>query len=113
MKLVTCVIRPESLEAVTKALDQLQAVGGMTITEVRGFGRQKGHVEHYRGEEYTIRFISKVKVEMAVQDEKVPRVMAAVAETARTGAVGDGKVFVLEVHSAMRVRTGEQGASAL
>ena len=113
MKLVSCLIRPESLDAVKEALDQLHVVGGMTITEVRGFGRQKGQVEHYRGEEYTIRFLPKVKVEVAIQGEDVDQVMTAVGKAARTGAVGDGKVFVLEMHSAVRVRTGERGSRAL
>ncbi len=113
MKLVWCVIRPESLEAVKEALNTLQAVGGMTITDVRGFGRQRGQVEHYRGGEYQIRFLPKVRVEVAVRDEDLERVMAAISKAARTGQVGDGKLFILEVTSALRIRTGERGASAL
>lgn len=113
MKLVVCIIRPESLEAVKEALDKLQFVGGMTITEVRGFGRQKGQVEHYRGEAYTIRFLPKVKVEVAVREEHVEPVLATIAKAARTGRVGDGKVFVMDMHSAVRIRTGEKGASVL
>ena len=112
MKLVSCVIRPEKLDAVTAALDK-QHVVGMTLTDVRGFGRQKGHIEHYRGGEYTIRFISKVKVDVVVQDEDVNKTMNAIEQAARTGKVGDGKIFVIEVPNAMRIRTGEKGTSAL
>jgi nitrogen regulatory protein PII len=112
MKMVSCIIRPEKLDAVTQALDK-QHVVGMTLTDVRGFGRQKGHVEHYRGGEYTIRFIPKVKVDIVVQDEDVSKVMSAIESTARTGKVGDGKIFVIEVPNAMRIRTGEKGTSAL
>ncbi len=112
MKLVSCVIRPEKLDAVTAALDKLHVVG-MTLTDVRGFGRQKGHVEHYRGGEYAIRFISKVKVDIVVQDEDVSETMSAIEKAARTGKVGDGKIFVLDVPNAMRIRTGEKGTSAL
>ena len=113
MSLVSCIIRPESLDAVRDALDALGVVGGITITDVRGFGRQKGQVEHYRGGEYTIRFISKVKLDIAVQAEHVDRVTAAIAAAARTGQVGDGKIFVMEMRNAMRIRTGERGALAL
>ncbi len=113
MKLVVCIIRPESLEAVKELLDKLQFVGGMTITEVRGFGRQKGQVEHYRGEAYTIRFIPKIKVEVAVQEAHIEQVMTTIGSAARTGRVGDGKVFVMDMRSAVRIRTGEKGASVL
>src|SRR3954447_21602917 len=99
MKMVSGIIRPEKLEAVTDALKK-QHIVGMTVTDVRGFGRQKGQVEHYRGEEYTIRFISKVKMDLVVQDEDVNKVMAAIAEAARTGNVGDGKLFVVDVPNA-------------
>lgn len=112
MKMVSCIMRPEKLDAVTSALDK-QHITGMTLTDVRGFGRQKGQVEHYRGGEYTIRFISKVKVDVVVQDEDVPKVLTAISEAARTGSVGDGKIFVLDVPHAMRIRTGEKGTSAL
>ena len=112
MKLVSCIIRPEKLDAVTDALDK-QHIVGMTVTDVRGFGRQKGQVEHYRGGEYTIRFINKVKLEIVVQDEDVSKVLTTVGKVARTGSVGDGKVFVLDVSNAMRIRTGEHGTSAL
>ena len=113
MKLVSCVIRPESLDAVKEALNKLSGVGGMTITEVRGFGRQKGQVEHYRGGEYTIRFLSKVRVDVAVHAEDVEGVVGAISKAGRTGQVGDGKIFVFGVSDAMRIRTGERGSSAL
>jgi nitrogen regulatory protein PII len=85
----------------------------MTVSDVRGFGRQKGMVEHYRGGEYVIKFIAKVKLEIVVQDQDASKVMEAIGETARTGKVGDGKIFVLDVDNAMRIRTGEKGTSAL
>ena len=112
MKLVTCIIRPEKLDAVTDALDKSHIVG-MTVTDVRGFGRQKGQVEHYRGGEYTIRFVPKVRLDIVVQDQDVDKVFSVVGDVARTGNVGDGKVFVLDVPNAMRIRTGEKGTSAL
>lgn len=112
MKMVSCIVRPEKLDAVTIALSG-QNIVGMTLSDVRGFGRQKGQVEHYRGEEYTIRFIPKVKVDVVVQDGEVDKVMSAIAEAARTGNVGDGKIFVLDVPNAMRIRTGEKGSTAL
>lgn len=112
MKLITCVIRPDKLDAVTTALDK-QHIVGMTVTDVRGFGRQKGQVEHYRGGEYTIRFIPKVKLDVVVQDADTEPVMATIGRVARTGNIGDGKVFVFEVKDAMRIRTGERGTSAL
>ena len=112
MKMVTCIIRPDKLDAVTDALDKEHIVG-MTASDVRGFGRQKGQVEHYRGGEYTIRFIAKVRLDIVVQDQDVEKVLAAVSKIARTGSVGDGKIFVLSVENAMRIRTGEKGTSAL
>jgi nitrogen regulatory protein PII len=112
MKMVTCVIRPEKLEAITDTLDKLHIVG-MTVTDVRGFGRQKGQVEHYRGGEYTIRFINKVRLDLVVQDEDVKKVLEAVSKVARTNNVGDGKIFVTPVENALRIRTGEVGTSAL
>src|SRR5438552_17047940 len=105
MKMVSCVIRPEKLEDVTSAIDKLHVVG-MTLTDVRGFGRQKGQVEHYRGGKYTIRFIPKVKMDVVVQDEDVTETMNAIERAARTGRVGDGKIFVLDLPNAMRIRTG-------
>ena len=112
MKLITCVIRPERLEAVTDALNK-QGIVGMTVTDVRGFGRQKGQVEHYRGEEYRIRFIQKVRLDIVVQEEDVQGVMSTIAQAAHTGNIGDGKIFVVNVADAMRIRTKEQGTSAL
>ena len=112
MKMVTAIVRPEKLEPITSALDKLHIVG-MTVTDVRGFGRQKGQVEHYRGGEYTIRFINKVRLDVVVQDEDVKKVMDAVSKVARTSNVGDGKIFVTPVDNAMRIRTGEVGTSAL
>jgi nitrogen regulatory protein PII len=112
MKLITCIIRPEKLDEVKEALDKHHVVG-MTVSDVRGFGRQKGMVEHYRGGEYVIKFIAKVKLEIVVQDQDASKVMEAIGETARTGKVGDGKIFVLDVDNAMRIRTGEKGTSAL
>ena len=112
MKLITCIIRPDKLDAVKDALDKKHIVG-MTVTDVRGFGRQKGQVEHYRGEEYTIRFIPKVRLDLVVQDADVDAVMATITKAARTGNIGDGKIFVVNVSDAMRIRTGERGATAL
>ena len=112
MKMVTCIIRPEKLEPITNTLDKLHIVG-MTVTDVRGFGRQKGQVEHYRGGEYTIRFIPKVRIDVVVPDEDVKKVIEAVGRAARTENVGDGKIFVTNVENAMRIRTGEVGTSAL
>ncbi len=113
MRLVSCVVRPERLEAVRDALNSLQVVGGMTLTDVQGFGRQKGHTEHYRGEEYKIRFIPKVRIDVAVPVDAVDRVIEAISTAARTGQVGDGKIFVMDLEGALRIRTGEQGAIAL
>ena len=112
MKLISCIIRPESLEAVKEALNQLP-VGGVTITDVRGFGRQKGQVEHYRGGEYTIRFLPKIRMDMAVHAEDVDQIVTAIGKAGRTGQVGDGKIFIMDLQQALRIRTGEKGASAL
>ncbi len=112
MKLVSCIVRPEKLDAITSSLDK-QNIVGMTVTDVRGFGRQKGQVEHYRGDVYTIRFISKVKIDVVVQDEDVSKVMTTISGIARTGNVGDGKIFVSDVLDAMRIRTGDKGTTAL
>ena len=112
MKMVTCLVRPEKLDPITNILDKLHIVG-MTVTDVRGFGRQKGQVEHYRGGEYTIRFIPKVRIDIVVQDEDVKKVIDAVTGAARTQKVGDGKIFVTPVENAVRIRTGELGTSAL
>ena len=112
MKMITCVIRPDKLTAVTDALDK-QHIVGMTVTDVGGFGRQKGQVEHYRGGEYTIRFIPKVRVDIVVQEQDAEAVITTIGKIARTGNIGDGKVFVVDVKDAMRIRTGERGTSAL
>src|ERR1043165_9634193 len=100
MKMVSCIIRPEKLDAVTSALDK-QHVVGMTLSDVRGFGRQKGQVEHYRGGKYTIRFIAKVRMDLVVQDEDVSKIINAIEQSVRTGKVGDGKIFVIDVPNAM------------
>ena len=112
MKLVTCVIRPDKLDAVADALDK-QHIVGMTVSDVRGFGRQKGQVEHYRGGEYTIRFIPKVKIDLVVQDQDVETAITTIGKVARTGNIGGGKGFVIDVKDAVRIRTGEKGTSAL
>ncbi len=112
MKLISCVVRPEKLDAVTVALNKVGVVG-MTVTDVRGFGRQKGQKEHYRGEEYTIRFLPKVKLEIVVQEDEVGKATKAISDAARTGNIGDGKIFVIDVKDAVRIRTGEQGTVAL
>ena len=112
MKKVEAVIKPFKLDDVKEALTQL-GVYGMTVTEVRGFGRQKGHTELYRGSEYTIDFLPKVKIEVVVSDELVDKVVSAIASAAKTGSIGDGKVFVLPMSEAIRIRTGEKGESAI
>jgi nitrogen regulatory protein P-II 1 len=112
MKKIEAVIKPFKLDDVKEALTQL-GVFGMTVTEVRGFGRQKGHTELYRGSEYTIDFLPKVKIEVVVPDELVDKVVSAIASAAKTGSIGDGKVFVLPIGEAIRIRTGEKGESAI
>ena len=112
MKLITAVIKPFKLEEVKDAL-AAAGVEGMTVTEVKGFGRQKGHTEIYRGSEYTVDFLPKVKLEVAVADEIVALVVEAIVKGARTGKIGDGKVFVLPLEEVVRIRTDERGESAL
>ncbi len=112
MKKVEAVIKPFKLDDVKEALTQL-GVFGMTVTEVRGFGRQKGHTELYRGSEYTIDFLPKVKIEVVVPNEMVDKVVSAIVSAAKTGSIGDGKVFVLPIGEAVRIRTGEKGESAI
>jgi nitrogen regulatory protein P-II 2 len=112
MKFVIAIIQPHRLDPVREAL-QVLGVSGMTVTEVRGYGRQRGQKEIYRGAEYTISFIPKMKIEVAVSNERAPDVVAAIQEGARTGKVGDGKIFVLDLESALRVRTGETDGDAL
>ena len=112
MKLIIAIIKPFKLEEVKTALAEI-GVEGMTVTEVKGFGRQKGHTEIYRGSEYTVDFLPKVKVEIVVVDSIVPKVIEAVVKAAKTGKIGDGKVFVLPVESAVRIRTEEVGEKAV
>ncbi|HKZ07785.1 MAG TPA: P-II family nitrogen regulator [Methylomirabilota bacterium] len=112
MKKIEAVIKPFKLDDVKEALTQL-GVFGMTVTEVRGFGRQKGHTELYRGSEYTIDFLPKVKIEVVVGNDMVDKVVSAIASAAKTGSIGDGKVFVLPLGEAIRIRTGEKGETAI
>ena len=112
MKKIEAIIKPFKLDDVKEALTELGVIG-MTVTEVRGFGRQKGHTELYRGSEYTIDFLPKVKIELVVADQIVEKVVAAIVAAARTGSIGDGKVFVMPMGEAIRIRTGEKGESAI
>lgn len=112
MKFIIAIIKPFKLEEVKEALSAI-GVEGMTATEVKGFGRQKGHVEIYRGSEYTVDFLPKVKIELAVADSIVDSAVKAITEKARTGKIGDGKIFVLELVEALRIRTGENGDQAI
>ncbi len=112
MKKVEAIIKPFKLDEVKDALNEI-GVQGMTVTEVKGFGRQKGHVELYRGAEYDIAFVPKVKIEVVVPDAIADRVVSMITEKARTGKIGDGKVFVSNLEEAIRIRTGERGEAAL
>jgi nitrogen regulatory protein P-II 1 len=112
MKLVTAIVKPFVLEDVKGALEQI-GVLGMTVSEVQGYGRQKGHTEVYRGAEYSVDFVPKVRVEVVADDTLADKVVDAVVEAARTGKIGDGKVWVTPVESVVRVRTGERGADAI
>lgn len=112
MKKIECIIRPFKLEDVKEALSKV-GVQGMTVSEVKGFGRQKGHTELYRGSEYTIEFLPKIKLEVVVSDENVEKIIEAVMQAASTGRIGDGKIFVLPVEEAIRIRTGERGIAAI
>ena len=112
MKMVTAIIKPFKLDEVREALSGI-GVQGITVTEVKGFGRQKGHTELYRGAEYVVDFLPKVKIEAAVDDTIVERVIEAVEAAARTGKIGDGKIFVSPVEAAIRIRTGERDQAAL
>jgi nitrogen regulatory protein PII len=112
MKMVVAYIKPFKLDEVKAAVQEI-GVTGMSVTEVKGFGRQKGHTELYRGSEYHTDFIPKVKLEMVLPDDLVDRVIAAISDKARTGKIGDGKIFVLSVDSALRIRTGETGNEVL
>ena len=112
MKMVTAIVKPFKLDEVREALSAI-GVQGITVTEVKGFGRQKGHTELYRGAEYVVDFLPKVKIEAAVDDAIVDRVIEAIESAARTGKIGDGKVFVFDLEQVIRIRTGETGAEAL
>ena len=112
MKLVMAIIKPFKLDEVREALVGL-GLEGMTVTEVKGYGRQKGHKEIYRGAEYTVNFVPKVKIEVVVPTDRVDATVAAIAKAARTGQIGDGKIFVAEVSHTMRIRTGETDGNAL
>jgi nitrogen regulatory protein P-II 2 len=112
MKLVTAIIKPFKLDEVREALSAI-GVQGITVTEVKGFGRQKGHTELYRGAEYVVDFLPKVKVEAAVKAELVDQVIEAIQNSAKTGKIGDGKIFVYNLEQAIRIRTGESGPDAL
>ena len=112
MKQVTAIIKPFKLDEVREALGEI-GVSGLTVTEVKGFGRQKGHTELYRGAEYVVDFLPKVKVEIVVKDDDVERCIECIVRAAKTGKIGDGKIFVTEVDQAIRIRTGETGDQAV
>ena len=112
MKLVVAIIKPFKLEDVRAALSEI-GIQGLTVYEVKGFGRQKGHTELYRGAEYVVDYLPKTKIEVAIDDDQLDAVIEAIIESARTGKIGDGKIFVLPLENAIRVRTGETGSSAL
>lgn len=112
MKLIIAVIKPFKLEEVKAALADL-SIQGMTVTEVKGFGRQKGHTEIYRGSEYTVDFLPKVKIEIVTSDDIATKAVEAIVKTAKTGKIGDGKVFILNVEDVIRIRTEERGESAI
>ena len=112
MKLITAVIKPFKLDEVKEALKGA-GVNGITVTEVQGFGRQRGHTELYRGAEYRVDFLPKTKIEVAVDDTIVEQVIEAITNVARTGKIGDGKIFVTQIEQAVRIRTGESGAEAV
>jgi nitrogen regulatory protein P-II 2 len=112
MKLVSAVIKPFKLDEVREALSAI-GVQGITVTEVKGFGRQKGHTELYRGAEYVVDFLPKVKIEAAIKEDVLDQVIEAIEKSAKTGKIGDGKIFVFELEQAVRIRTGETGAEAL
>lgn len=112
MKCITAIIKPFRLDDVREALSEI-GIRGMTVSEVKGFGRQKGHTELYRGAEYVIDFLPKIKIETVVEDERVEACIEALTEAARTGRFGDGKIFVSPVDTVVRIRTGERGAAAI
>ena len=112
MKLVTAIIKPFKLDDVREAISEI-GIDGLTVTEVKGFGRQKGHTELYRGAEYQVDFLPKVKLDIAINDDQVERLVEAIVGAAKTGKIGDGKVFVYDLEQAVRIRTGEADADAL
>ncbi len=112
MKKIEAIVKPFKLDDVREALAEI-GIAGMTVTEVKGFGRQKGHTELYRGAEYMVDFLPKMKIELVVDDDTVERVIEAIIKTARTGKIGDGKIFVSSVERAIRIRTGEENSDAL
>jgi nitrogen regulatory protein P-II 2 len=112
MKMITAIIKPFRLDDVREAVGEI-GIQGITVTEVKGFGRQRGHTELYRGAEYVVDFLPKSKIELAVADEIAEQVVEAIASTARTGKVGDGKIFVMDLEQAIRIRTGETGSAAV
>lgn len=112
MKLITAIIKPSKLDDVRQALSSL-GVQGMTVTEVKGFGRQKGHTELYRGAEYVVDFLPKTKIEVAVSSDMVERAIETILQSARTGKIGDGKIFVYDLEQVVRIRTSETGTNAL
>jgi nitrogen regulatory protein P-II 1 len=112
MRKIEAIIKPFKLDDIKEALNQI-GIQGMTITEVKGYGRQKGHTELYRGAEYVVDFLPKIKIEIAVSDDKVAEVIETIAKSAHTGRIGDGKIFVLNMEDVVRIRTGERGADAI
>ncbi|MEX2495151.1 MAG: P-II family nitrogen regulator [Woeseia sp.] len=112
MKMIVAIVKPFKLDDVRQAVADI-GVQGITVTEVKGFGRQRGHTELYRGAEYVVDFLPKAKIELAVDDDMVEQVVEAITSTARTGSIGDGKIFVVNLEQAIRIRTGETGADAV
>lgn len=112
MKMITAIVKPFKLDDVRLALMEI-GVEGLTVTDVKGFGRQKGHTENYRGSDYSVSFLPKVKIEMAVADDQVARVIETIETAAGTGRIGDGKIFVYDLEQVIRIRTGEEGADAI
>ena len=112
MKKIEAIIKPFKMEDVKEALTEI-GVEGMTVSEVKGFGRQKGHTEIYRGSEYTVDFLPKVKLEIVISEDRVQRAVDAIVQSARTGKIGDGKVFILPIEEAIRIRTEERGETAI
>ena len=112
MKKIEAIVKPFKLDEVREALSEV-GVTGLTVTEVKGFGRQKGHTELYRGSEYTVDFLPKVKIEVVVPDDRAEKVVSTIVQAAKTGSIGDGKVFVLPIAESIRIRTGERGEAAI